>query len=34
MGKTVTFQRPDGASVSGYLAEPVHPAGAPGVVVI
>ena len=34
MGKTVTFQRPDGASVSGYIAEPAHPAGAPGVVVI
>ena len=34
MSKTVTFQRPDGASVSGYLAEPAHPAGAPGVVVI
>ena len=34
MGKTVTFQRPDGTSVSGYLAEPAHPAAAPGVVVI
>ena len=34
MGKSITFQRPDGASVSGYLAEPAHPAGAPGVVVI
>ena len=34
MSKTVTFQRPDGANVSGYLAEPAHPAGAPGVVVI
>jgi len=34
MSKTVTFQRPDGTSVSGYFAEPAHPAGAPGVVVI
>lgn len=34
MGKTVTFQRPDGASISGNLAEPAHPAWAPGVVVI
>lgn len=34
MGHTVTFQRPDGQSVQGYLAEPASPAGAPGVVVI
>ena len=29
MGQTVTFQRPDGQTVSGYLAEPAQPAGAP-----
>jgi len=34
MGHTVTFQRPDGQSVQGYLAEPSSPQGAPGVVVI
>jgi carboxymethylenebutenolidase len=34
MGTTVTFARPDGASVQGYLAEPARPDGAPGVVVI
>ena len=34
MGKTVSFQRPDGQTVQGYLAEPAAPAGAPGVVVI
>jgi carboxymethylenebutenolidase len=34
MGKTITFKRPDGQSVQGYLAEPVHPEGAPGIVVI
>ena len=34
MGKTVSFKRPDGQSVEGYLAEPASPAGAPGVVVI
>jgi carboxymethylenebutenolidase len=34
MGQTVSFQRPDGQTVQGYLAEPVKPAGAPGVVVI
>jgi carboxymethylenebutenolidase len=32
MGQTITFHRPDGAAVDGYLAE--GPAGAPGVVVI
>jgi carboxymethylenebutenolidase len=30
----VQFKRPDGQSVMGYLAEPAHSAGAPGVVVI
>ncbi len=34
MGCTITFQRPDGQSVSGYLAEPANPVGAPAVVVI
>lgn len=35
MGHTVVFQRPDGQSVNGYLAEPAGPAaGAPGVVVV
>ena len=34
MGKTVTFVRPDGQSVNGYLAEPTAAAGAPGLVVI
>ncbi|MFM2068111.1 MAG: hypothetical protein RLZZ584_3020 [Pseudomonadota bacterium] len=34
MGTTVSFQRPDGQSVSGYLAEPARPDGAPAVVVI
>jgi len=34
MGTTVTFQRPDGQSVQGYLAEPAHAAGAPAIVVI
>ena len=34
MGQTITFQRPDGHTVSGYLAEPANSAGAPGVVVI
>jgi carboxymethylenebutenolidase len=33
MGMTVSFNRPDGKTVSGYLAEPAH-AGAPAVVVI
>jgi carboxymethylenebutenolidase len=33
MGKTRQFQRPDGQTVAGYLAEPAA-AGAPGVVVI
>lgn len=34
MGSTVEFQRPDGKTVSGYLAEPAQAAGAPAVVVI
>jgi carboxymethylenebutenolidase len=34
MGKTISYQRPDGGSVNGYLAEPTQPAGAPAVVVI
>jgi carboxymethylenebutenolidase len=33
MGTTVSFKRPDGKELSGYLAEPAQ-AGAPGVVVI
>jgi len=34
MGTTVSFNRPDGTAVSGYLAEPAEAAGAPAVVVI
>jgi len=34
MGKMVEFERPDGHSVMGYLAEPAQAGGAPGVVVI
>ena len=34
MGKTIDFKRPDGKSVSGYLAEPAAGANAPGLVVI
>jgi len=34
MGSTILFNRPDGKSLSGYLAEPAHPAGAPAIVVI
>ena len=34
MGKTVSFNRPDGKSVNGYLAEPAAAAKAPGLVVI
>jgi carboxymethylenebutenolidase len=34
MGIQVTFQRPDGQSIQGYLAEPRNAAGAPGIVVI
>lgn len=34
MGTTIHFQRPDGQSVTGYLAEPADATGAPAVVVI
>ena len=34
MGKMVSFKRPDGQSVEGYLAEPAAGVKAPGVVVI
>ena len=34
MGKTVSYQRPDGGSVNGYLAEGARGAHAPGIVVI
>ncbi|MEX6665060.1 dienelactone hydrolase family protein [Pseudomonas sp. W2-17] len=33
-GKTVTFKRPDGKELSGYLASPAKTEGAPAVVVI
>jgi len=34
MTRTISFNRPDGKSVQGYLAEPADAAGAPAVVVI
>jgi carboxymethylenebutenolidase len=34
MGKTISFKRPDGQSVNGYLAEPQQAGTAPGMVVI
>ena len=34
MGTTVSFNRPDGKAVTGYLAEPPQAAGAPAIVVI
>jgi carboxymethylenebutenolidase len=34
MSKTISYPRPDGQSVDGYLAEPAGAAGAPGIVVI
>ncbi len=34
MGKMISFKRPDGQSVNGYLAEPAQGATAPGMVVI
>jgi len=34
MGTMVTFKRPDGQELQGYLAEPAQPNGAPAVVVI
>jgi len=34
MGTMISYQRPDGRAVNGYLAAPAIPDGAPGVVVI
>lgn len=34
MGKMISYKRPDGQSVNGYLAEPAQGADAPGLVVI
>lgn len=34
MGSTISYRRPDGAGVNGYLAEAEHGAAAPGIVVI
>jgi len=34
MGKMISYKRPDGQSVNGYLAEPAQAAAAPGIVVI
>ena len=34
MGTTASFNRPDGKTVKGYLAEPAHPTGAAAIVVI
>lgn len=34
MSKVISYKRPDGQSVDGYLAEPARAAGAPGIVVI
>jgi carboxymethylenebutenolidase len=34
MGTTISFNRPDGKKVDGYIAEPASKANAPGVVVI
>src|SRR5258707_12252954 len=34
MGKTASFNRPDGKSVNAYLADPAARAKAPGIVVI
>jgi len=34
MGRMISYQRPDGQSVEGYLAEPANGTGLPGVVVI
>jgi carboxymethylenebutenolidase len=34
MGNMISFKRPDGKSVNGYLAEPNHGTKAPGIVVI
>jgi carboxymethylenebutenolidase len=34
LGSMITFRRPDGKDVEGYLAKPQNPAGAPAIVVI
>lgn len=34
MGTSVTFKRPDGGTVQGYLAEPTQRVGAPAIVVV
>ena len=34
MGKMISYKRPDGQAVNGYLAEPAQGAAAPGMVVI
>ncbi|KVE27370.1 carboxymethylenebutenolidase [Burkholderia singularis] len=34
LGSTITFQRPDGQTVNGYLARPEQAEGAPAIVVI
>ena len=34
MGNMASYQRPDGQTVQGYLAEPANPHGAPAIVVI
>lgn len=34
MGNMASYQRPDGQTVQGYLAEPAQPNGAPAIVVI
>jgi carboxymethylenebutenolidase len=34
MGQMISFKRPDGQSVQGYLAEPAAGGRAPGLVVI
>src|SRR5271166_3798587 len=34
MSTVISYQRPDGASVNGYLAEGAHGTHAPGIVVI
>ena len=34
MGNMASYQRPDGQTVQGYLAEPAQPQGAPAIVVI
>ena len=34
MGTTVSFNRPDGKTIQGYLAEPTQASGAPAIVVI